>query len=811
MATAFPPALSLMVFLLFLGSGAAALIYEIVWQQLLQLVIGSSTVSLGVLLAVFMGGLCAGSLAAPKLLPARVHPLRAFAGLEAGIAACGLLLLAAMPVVERVYIGIGGQGVAGVIARTLIAGLCLLPPTTLMGATLPVFARWIEATPRGMSRLGFFYAGNLAGAVAGCLLAGFYLLRAWDMNVATYAAAALNLSVAGAAWLLARRHPATLEPGTVNLERTWHQEPGTRNLDRLTPHAAVACIFVSGFCALSAEVIWTRLLTLAFGATVYIFSLVLAVFLLALGIGSSVGAVAARRVRQPGAALAVCQFGAAAGMAYSAWMLLGVLPFWKTDPAVTADIWAVFATDLWRTALAIFPSPLFWGASFPLALATAADRRVDPAATVARLYTSNTLGAIAGALSTSLFLITWFGSSRAQQHLILLSIVIATATLWFVRKGHPYMSIRWLVPMVAAGVLLQAIVPPLPAVLVGYGRNAANWVDYPGEMLFVGEGLHATVAVSRTPEGVLNYHNAGKVQASSQPPDMRLQRMLGHLTTIVPRNAKKVLVIGCGAGVTAGAVSVSPMVESVTIVDIEPLVPQVAREYFGSVNHDVLKNPKVRVVADDARHFLMTTDETFDAITSDPLDPWVKGAATLYTREFFDTAKAHLNPGGVMTLFVQLYESSYEAVQSEVATFFDAFPHGLVFGNTFEGQAIDTVLVGQIDPPELYLDLIDEALRTPAFKPVSDSLSQIGFGGSTDLFGNYAGRARDLRPWLEGAQVNRDRNLRLQYLAGLGVNQHQGNSIYGDILHYRKFPDDLFIGSESTIWRLEQALEGVRE
>jgi spermidine synthase len=817
MATAFPPALSSVVFLLFLGSGTAALIYEIVWQQLLQLVIGSSTVSLGVLLGVFMGGLCAGSLAAPRVLPSRVHPLRAFAAIEVAIAACGLLLLAVMPLVERAYIGIGGQGVSGVIARTLVAGICLLPPTVLMGATLPVVARWVEATPEGMSRLGMFYAGNLAGAVIGCLLAGFYLLRVWDMNVATYAAAAFNLSVASTAWWLSARYQATaapgvnLEPGTWNRERTRNPEPATGNRMRLNANAAVACLFVSGFCALSAEVIWTRLLTLVFGATVYVFALVLAVFLLALGIGSSLGAMAARRVRQPGAALALCQFGAAAGMAYSGWMLLGVLPFWKTDPAVTSDIWAVFATDAWRTALAIVPAPVFWGASFPLALAAAADRRVDTAATVGRLYTSNTLGAILGALGTSLVLIAWFGTARAQQHLILLSLVIATATLWFVRRGHPYMSVRWLIPMVLGGVILQAVVPPLPAVLVGYGRNAANWVDYPGEMLFVGEGRHATVAVSRTPEGVLNYHNAGKVQASSQPPDMRLQRMLGHLTTIVPRRARKVLVIGCGAGVTAGAVSISPMVESVTIVDIEPLVPQVAREFFGSVNHDVLNNPKVRVIADDARHFLMTTDETFDAITSDPLDPWVKGAATLYTREFFETARAHLNPGGVMTLFVQLYESSYESVQSEVATFFDAFPHGLVFGNTFEGQAIDTVLVGQAEPFELYLDDIDEALRTPAFRPVMDSLSQIGFGGSTDLFGNYAGRAHDLKPWLEGAQINRDRNLRLQYLAGLGVNFHEGNSIYGDILHYRKFPDGLFIASESTIWRLQQALEGVRE
>jgi spermidine synthase len=354
-------------------------------------------------------------------------------------------------------------------------------------------------------------------------------------------------------------------------------------------------------------------------------------------------------------------------------------------------------------------------------------------------------------------------------------------------------------------------IPPLPAVLVTHGRHAAAWAGYDEEVLFVGEGMHASVAVTRGESGVLNYHNAGKVQASSQPADMRLQRMLGHLTTLMPARPRSVLVIGCGAGVTAGAVSVSPGVEQVTIVDIEPLVPTVARTYLGSVNHDVLKNPKVRVIADDARHFLQTTTETFDAITSDPLDPWVKGAATLYTREFFEVARQHLNPGGVMTLYVQLFESSPETVKSEVATFFDVFPEGLIFGNTFEGRAIDTVVVGQVEKPEIWLDSIEETLRHPAYAAVDQSLMQAGLYGAVELFGNYAGRARDLQGWLADAQINRDRDLRLQYLAGFGVNQHAGDTIYSEILSYRTFPDDLFVASESTVWRLKQAMDGVRE
>src|SRR5438477_2469140 len=176
---------------------------------------------------------------------------------------------------------------------------------------------------------------------------------------------------------------------------------------------------------------------------------------------------------------------------------------------------------------------------------------------------------------------------------------------------------------------------------------------------------------------------------------MRLQRVLGHLTTLVPSHPRAVLVIGCGAGVTAGAVGIDPHVERVTIAEIEPLVPRVVSRYFGDQNHHVIDNPKVRVQIDDARHYLLTSKEKFDAITSDPLDPWVKGAATLYTKEFFEAAKAHLNPGGVFTLFVQLYESNTEAVKSEIGTFFEAFPNGVLWGNTNNGQGYDLVLLGQ--------------------------------------------------------------------------------------------------------------------
>src|SRR5215467_11197516 len=188
--------------LLFIGSGCAALIYEIVWFQLLQLVVGSSAISLGLLLGTFMGGMCLGSLALSFFVPARQHPLRVYATLELGIGLIGLLALVGMPLISNIYTSWAGSGVAGIMLRAVIAGICLLPPTLLMGATLPAISRWVKATPDGVAWLGFFYGGNIAGGVVGSLAAGFYLLRVYDVTTATLAAVVLNVAVFAVATML---------------------------------------------------------------------------------------------------------------------------------------------------------------------------------------------------------------------------------------------------------------------------------------------------------------------------------------------------------------------------------------------------------------------------------------------------------------------------------------------------------------------------------------------------------------------------------------------------------------------------------
>ena len=562
---------------------------------------------------------------------------------------------------------------------------------------------------------------------------------------------------------------------------------------------------------MSAQVVWTRLLSLLFGGTVYTFSLILAVFLLGLGVGSAGGAALSRRSSDPGRLLGWAQLLVAVAMVWAGYLLMARLPFVPVDTEVMFDPLQKYRLDLWRCAQVVLPAALCWGASFPLALAALVRPGQDPGRLVGGVYAANTLGAIAGSLGIGLFLVAQLGSQHTQQLLVALSVVAGVLMLAPGGAARPSAARsrsprRWLPAATAALVGLAAIagavgLPPVPGVLVAFGRVAPLWVGA-AEITYVGEGLNAFVAVSETPTGVLAYHNSGKVQAGSEGQDLRLQRMLGHLSHLVPKNPKDALVIGLGAGVTAGAVAIAPSVERVTIVEIEPLVPKAVAAYFGDYNSHVVTDPKVTVHIDDGRHYLLTTQRKFDVITSDPLDPWIKGAATLFTEEFFETMRRHLAPGGVVTQFVQLYGSNTDAVRSEIGTFIKVFPHTLVFGNLAEGQGYDLVLVGQVEPMSIDADALQARLADPSYKRVAASLRDVGIVSAVDLLGNYAGSAADLEPWLRGATINTDRNLRLQYLAGLTLNAVDGGDIYREMLGHARFPDRIFTGSPAMLEQL---------
>ncbi len=795
----------------FAASGCAALIYEIVWFQMLQMVIGSTAVSLAVLLGTYMGGMGIGSLVLPRLVSPRRHPLRVYAWLELGIGAIGLGVLFGMPAIVRFYTANAGHGFGGILLRGAVSALCLLIPTIFMGATLPIISRWLETTPQGVARMGFLYGGNTAGAVLGCLLAGFYLLRVHDVSIATFAAAAINLIAAAIGFALAAYSAAPAPAGVSQKtsggsRRTW---------------PVLAAIGLSGFCALGAEEIWTRLLSLMLGGTVYTFAIILAVFLAGLGLGSAAGASWTRRRGNPALALGACQFLLVAAIAYAAFMLFKPLPYWVIGGGSDTSPWLRFLTDLVRTLLAVFPPAFFWGASFPLALAEVVPYGPDPGRSVGKVYAANTAGAILGAIGFNLVLIPTLGTRHSQQILIAMSALAGMLAFFpFLRAAvkrsgptadgaapkAPRGPVSVAVGAVVVSIILVLLVPRISWELIAYGRRIPSKLGE-GRPLYYGEGLNSSVAVTELDNGTRNFHVSGKVEASSDPADMRLERMLGHLPSLLHPDPKSVLIVGCGAGITAGSFVLYPSVKRIVICEIEPLIPKVVARFFGEQNYGVLDDSRVEVIYDDARHYILTTSEKFDIITSDPIHPWIKGSAALYSQEYFEMCRSHLNPRGVITQWVPFYESTPETVKSEIATFFKVFPQGTIWSNDINGAGYDVVLLGAEAPMEIDIDGLQRRLERNDHESAYASIKEVGFGTAVDLLATYAGRGPDLATWLAGAAINRDRNLRLQYLAGMSLNAWRGGEIFDSLLEFLKFPADLFQGSDKGLATLKKALK----
>ena len=790
-----------LLLLLFAGSGFSALIYEIVWYQLLQLAIGSTAVSLGILLATFMGGLCLGSLGLPRLGWARQHPLRTYAFLEAGIAIFGLLVLFEIPLINRVYIAGAEHGLPGMLLRGLVAAVCMLPPTILMGASLPAIVRWIESTPRGVCWWGLLYGGNTAGAVLGCLVAGFYLLRIYDTAAATYTAAAVNLIVAAISFALASRTPE--RSGAEYANESAHEDAHEQTQPSRWPvHVTIA---LSGACALGAEVVWTRLMGMLLGNTVYVFSIILAVFLIGLAMGGGAASLLLPRLR-PRAALGWCQILLALAIAWTAYMIADSLPYWPIDSLQSRSPWHMFQLDLVRCLWAILPPTILWGASVPLACAAVAVRGGDSGRMVGGVYAANTFGAIIGALAVSLVLVPWIGTQNSQRLLLVVSAFSALFVLIpYARSSRSMTAAAWLAVSLIAAALLAWRVDPVPGALIAYGRQIIAFTPI-SEIVFTAEGRNSSIAIGRYNDGALEIDVNGHVEATNEPFDMKLQRLVGHLPALLHPDPKSVLGIGFGAGVSAGTFTRYPGIEKITICEIEPRIPPISTRYFAKENYAVYRNPRTHMVYDDARHYLLTTTDKFDIIASDPLDVFVKGTAALYSKEYFEAVKQHLHPGGMFTLYVPLYESDIRTVQSELATFFEAFPYATVWANTRGGQGYDMVFMGQAEPLKIDLDQIEQRLKGPSYAPVAGSLREIGIFSAINLLSVYTGQKTDLGRWVKGAEINRDRDLRLQYLAGWGINSRMQDTIYRQMLMYRDLSITPFTGSGPSVQSLRAAI-----
>jgi spermidine synthase len=411
------------------------------------------------------------------------------------------------------------------------------------------------------------------------------------------------------------------------------------------------------------------------------------------------------------------------------------------------------------------------------------------------VYAANTAGAIVGAIAFSLLLIPAAGTQHSQRILILLAAMAGMLAL------RP----RFFATAFAAGALALAV-PAVPWQAIAWGRQLPQKTML-GDVLYAGEGMNASIAITELYKTRM-FHISGKVEASNEAQDMRVERMLGHFPALLHARPRSALVVGCGAGVTAGSLILHPEMERVTICELEPLIPTAIARYFAKENHNVIHDPRTRMVFDDARHFVLTSRDRFDIITSDPIHPWVKGSATLYTIEYYEMCKRHLNPGGVIAQWVPLYESDTETVKSQLATFFQVFPDGVIWSNdtAFE-EGYDLVLFAQAGPTTIDVEALQHRLDRPDHAAVAQSMREVGFKNALGMLSTYGGQGRDLQPWLRMAAINRDRNLRLQFLAGMNPDLQGGFAIYDEMLRFRAYPEGLFVATAESRSALRKAMQ----
>jgi spermidine synthase len=729
-------------------SGAAGLVYQVLWTRQLTLVLGHTVAAVATVLAAFMAGLGLGNALAARGVDDRDRPAlaRLYAGLEGGIAALGLLLLL-----------VGVLLPAPPWLRFAGAALAVLVPATLMGATLPALAALARPPAARLgAAAGGLYAANTAGAVLGSLATVFVLLPALGVRGSTVAAAGLNAAAAGLAWWWARRAPRVVDdPAPARRERKARDAPV---VESAPPAAVLLVLALSGLGALADEVAWTRALVLLIGPTAYAFAFIVSSVIAGLALGSALAARRADRLAHPVRALAVVELLAAASSVIVV-RVLGVLPLPAAElvRGHTEAMGRLMALQLLGVfALLVVPSALF-GAAFPLAVRLLGRGRAGEA--LGQAGAASTLGAVAGALLAGFVALPALGTRRT---LLAAAAVHALAGLALLGRGLAARG-RWLAAGGAAAALIaapylapawdQALLSGGPYKYAAYtsGRSLEDELRA-GELVFYRDGRLATVSVKRL-GGTLSLAVDGKVDATSAA-DMLTQRLLAHLPLWWHGGAQDVLVIGLGSGVTAGSALAHP-VRRVEVVEISPEVAQAAR-LFGHVNRGALDDPRLRLIIGDGRHHLQHAREGYDVVISEPSNPWMAGVASLFTRDFFALARSRLRPGGLLCQWAHVYNMSPRDLRTVVGSFTDAFPQAALFlvneGDVLLVGARDALpapsaeaLAARLERPEVREDLAGVQVRTAAGLGRLFALS----GPALAAWAGDAPRHTDDRPRLE--------------------------------------------------------------
>jgi spermidine synthase len=774
------------IYSVFFCSGAAALIYEVVWVRSLSLIFGGSHLAVTTVLSVFMGGLALGSYLIGKRIDRYGKLLRLYGALELGIAASAVLSALLFKLYPVIYVPLAQVAVTspGYLSfiRVIFAVVALIVPTTLMGGTLPLLSKFVSRRAKSLgAHISFLYGFNTLGAVAGVAAASFILLRHYSVNTTMAAAVSLNILAGVFSILLQDKAEAVL--GTASPEEELPHKPSTQaGAPSLSMSLRLVLwgIGVSGFCALGYEVLWTRVLSVAIGASTYGFAIMLIAFLTGIAIGSTVYGLLAKRssIQSMPFSRLVVWFGLVQ-------ILIGISAL-----AVTAYIRDLsghesflqniflrnpsdrFVSRQWvNLVLAcsyMFIPAFFMGVAFPMAGKVHAAYKSFIGRAIGEVLAFNTIGAILGSAVSGFVLIYLFGIERSLQLITLINMGWGLVIILSVRNRK--MLVLGASALTLALIALLALNPDRfrmwdAGFLATYlstsnavKRTTETFLDKlnVSQVLYYAEGSHAIVSSIRNRAGVQTFVTNGRPEASNGSWDMQCQYTLGHLPMLLHKNPRTVFVLGSGSGMTLGATSVHPSVESIILAEIEPKVLGVTRT-FEKYNHNVLDNQKLRIVFNDGRNYLLTTKEKFDVITADPIHPWFSGAGYLYTAEYFKLAAERLNPGGIICQWLPIYEMTGENLKSVVRTLGANFKYVMVWLTHYDAE-----LIGSNSPIIINEEEMDRRIAEP---DILRDLEQVTMGSAKDFLSYFVMGTEGVRTYSRGGTLNTDNNLYLEFSA----------------------------------------------
>ena len=749
---------------LFFFSGLTGLLYEILWTRRLNLTFGHSILAVSTVVTAYMGGLALGSALGGRWADRRLAQgenaswfLASYGKLEGFVGLWAFLSLPLLGWVESLYFGMSARGLHGLplyLLAFFASLIVLLPPTTAMGATLPVVSCLYSSERGGIGRsLSRLYSTNTFGAVCGVALAGFLLLPHLGLRLSVILSGLLNFAIAGISLAVSRSLSGHLEKGgkvapsqpeLASPGRTWVLPVG---------------FGITGTLSMAAQLAWTRSLSLSLGSSVYAFSIILLVFLSGIAGGSALYQrwLGHRQPEWRHLAAMTLGVGLTSAVIIPA---LGRLPlaFLYFFPMVRAHYWQVLLLDLALCAAVLILPTLFMGLSFPLVTELYHHSNGRLGRSVGTIYSANTLGCIFGSSVTGFLLIPKIGVQTTLEWTACGCFWVGA--MYALQSSHR--GWRRSAPGIALAGLLTLALPSWDAALLSAGvathgallRSANSHISH-HEPVYNRDGLSGTVSVLIWDAGGLTMRVNGKPEASLAIPDRINQTLLGLLALLYCEHPDRVGVIGLGSGLTLTAIAKCPSVKEAVCAELEPYVIE-AERYFAPYNHQILKDPRVEARYADGRTMVMAEPGDFDILVSVPSNPWVAGIGNLYTRDFYQSARKKIRPGGVFVQWVNLYAMSPDDLLTVVETFASVYPHAQLW--VLGG---DLALVG--GKRDVSLDLLEKYYAESPY--LRRELAELGFLRPQQILGAYACPIEFALEGRPSLPLNTDDNPCLEYSA----------------------------------------------